>query len=260
MTRLPQIVCGIFFTREFFAKAEIEFKWSIKQNAEFWRSAVLYADKESAERLERHFHHFREVVVDEHMPEQVARQRRWNCKGWWPKKAVERFGRILYCDFDIYVRRPIDADLGACFVRSPMFLSMPTYQGNKIVGCGVVYYDERTDWATFFDRLYKRWADDERAWTDALQMTQTKLRAEGWHMSPYIVDHSWLRQNPEQRHEAYIVHGISPCDDGRGVLRRLGYRDDEVHYHRMVSYEVRDLARRVRQRLGRIKRHVLTPS
>lgn len=258
MRAMPQIVCGLFHTPDFFEKAETEFKWSIKQNADFWRSAVLYVDKASAERLGRHFSAFREVIVDADLPEEVRRRPRWHCKGWWGKKAVERFGRVLYCDFDIYVRRTIDENLVARLVRSPMFLDMPTYGSpSKVVGCGCVYYDESCDWPLFLDLLYNKWGNDENAWTEALQMTQAKLRAEGWHMSPHVVDHSWLRHNAERRHEPYIIHGISPCDDGRGVLRRLGYTDEEVHFHRTVSHDVRERVRDLRGRLGRLKRRLL---
>ena len=255
MRAMPQIVCGLFYTPDYFAKAVTELKWSIKQNRDYWGSAVLYVDKESAERLSRHFSHFREVVVDEHLPEHVDRQRRWNCKGWWAKKAVDRFGRILYSDFDIYVRRPIDETVVAHLVRSPMFIDIPTYRDpRKLVGCGVTYYDERTNWELFLELLYNKWGHDEFAWTDALQMTYERLRADGWVMSPYIVDHSWVRMNPERRHEPYVIHGISPNDDGRARLRRLGYGDGEVRYRRMVSHEARELVRRVRGRLGRLTR------
>jgi hypothetical protein len=258
MGALPQIVGGLFYTPGHFARAETEFRWSIKQNPDYWRSAVLYVDKESAERVRRHFSQFGEVVVDEHLPEPVDRRRRWNCKGWWARKAVERFGRILYSDFDIYVRRPIDETVAARLVRSPMFLDIPTYRDpHKLVGCGITYYDEHADWASFFDFLYNKWGDDERAWTDALQMTYEKLRANGWTMSPYIVDHTWVRMNPERRLEPYVIHGISPLDDGRGVLRRLGYAGGEIRFHTTVSHEVRELGRRVRGRLGVMRRRLL---
>ena len=257
MRAMPQVVGGLFYSPEYFAKAVVELRWSIKQNPDYWRSAVLYVDKESAARLDRHFGHFREVVVDEHLPEHVDRQRRWNCKGWWAKKAVERFGRILYSDFDIYVRRPIDEAVVAHLVRSPMFIDIPTYRDpRKLVGCGVTYYDERTDWAVFLDLLYNKWGHDEFAWTDALQMTYDRLRSEGWVMSPYIVDHSWVRENPARRLEPYIIHGISPFDEGRSRLHRLGYRADEIRYQRLVSHEARQLVARVRSGLGRLTRRV----
>jgi hypothetical protein len=139
-----------------------------------------------------------------------------------------------------------------------MFIDIPTYRDPlKLVGCGVTYYDKRTDWEPFLERLYNKWGHDEFAWTDALQMTYERLRTEGWLMSPYIVDHSWVRTNPERRLEPYVIHGISPFDEGRFRLRRLGYRDSDAPYHRLMSHEAQEVVRRVRGRLGRLKRRLL---
>jgi hypothetical protein len=239
----------MFFAPGSFERAATEFRWSIRQNADFWRSAVLYTDVESARRLRRHLGGFREVVVDDRLPPEVDRHRKWNCKGWWAKRAVERFGRVLYCDFDIYVRRPPDATLAARLDRSPMFLDIPAYWATKkMVGCGCVYYDGDCDWTRFLDLLYHKWRHDERAWTEALGMTQEKLHAEGRHMSPYIVDQDWLLRNRDRRHEAYIVHGVSPCEDGRAVLRRI-FEESEIDYYASLADRVTDRLRRIKRRL-----------
>jgi hypothetical protein len=48
-----QVVCGLFHRSENFSKAFGEFAWSCRQNAEFWRTAVLYTDPEAAQQTQK---------------------------------------------------------------------------------------------------------------------------------------------------------------------------------------------------------------
>ena len=222
-----QIVAGIFHAGPSFFKAFAEFEWTLRQNAEFWKDAVLYCDPEAWVHVQAHAGKFREVVVDDAMPPIVASQRRWCCKGWWARKALERFPRVLYCDFDIFVLRLPDENLERFLDRGPKFLYMPGYRtGAKQVGCGVMLYDrEIPEFEKFLDLLYHKWNCDERAWTEALSMTGEKLLASDRNMNPYIVDYTRLLDPPEQRPEPYLIHGISGIDDGLHRMRRIGYGD-----------------------------------
>lgn len=236
-----QVVCGLFYSSGSFAKAKREFRWSIRQNKAFWKEAVLYLDPESAVRLSDFQGAFREVVVDEEIPALVRSKMKWNCKGWWAKKAVERFGRILFCDFDIYVRKAPDGFLNDRLGSGPRFLDIPVYQSpTKAVGCGCVLYDTNCDWDRFLPLLYDKWHCDERAWTEALSLSREALLARSLHMNPYIVDQAWLLRNSEMRNEAYIIHGISSWDDGQQRLRDIGYAADERHLLRSFPVRLRD--------------------
>lgn len=246
----PQVVCGTFYNAEAFPKAKKELLWSLKQNREFWKSAVLYLDEESEQNLPSLGDSFREVIVDRNMPEHVLSAKKWCCKGWWAETAIERFGRILYCDFDIWVRKPIDDNLlRRLYERpAPRFLDIPGYKTpNKTVGCGCVYYSEDMDASRFLDLLYNKWKCDERAWTEALDMTREKLLESKMDMSPEIVDICWLLDHPEERESVYIVHGISSVDNGRRLLFQAGYSEDEIRFASTFTEEAI-------HRLGNIKR------
>jgi len=93
----------------------------------------------------------------------------WCCKGWWAKCAVDRFDRILYCDFDIYVRKLIDGALEAQLKTGPRFIHIPTYKNpEKVVGCGIAFYDRSCDWDSYLRLLRYKWHHDEKAWTELL--------------------------------------------------------------------------------------------
>jgi hypothetical protein len=220
-----QIVAGIFHGGPSFSKAFAEFQWTLRQNPLFWKSAVLYCDPEAWPHVRRYETAVREIIVDDALPEVVREHRVWNCKGWWAAKALERFPRILYCDFDIYVVRQPDEALEQFLDCGPKFLYMSGYKGaGKQVGCGVVLYDRDTpDFDKFLDLLYHKWRHDERAWTEALSMTGEKLLTSSLNLNPHIVDYSRLLDPPEPRPVPYIIHGISGIDDGRYRMRRIGY-------------------------------------
>ena len=220
-----QIVAGIFYAGSSFSKALSEFEWTLRQNAAFWQNAVLYCDPEAWTRIRSHAHKFREVVVDDSMPPIVSAQRRWCCKGWWAHKALERFPRILYCDFDIFVLRLPDTALERFLDRGPKFLYMPDYRTPaKQVGCGVAFYDRETpSFERFLDLLYHKWNCDERAWTEALGMTGEKLLASDGHLNPHVVDYTRLIDPAEPLPEPYLIHGISGIDDGLHRMRRIGF-------------------------------------
>jgi hypothetical protein len=193
---------------------------------------------------------FREVVVDRQLPEQVRDRRKWCCKAWWPLKALERFQRVLYCDFDILVRREPDEELDRMLVRAPMFLYMPNYGGpHKRLGCGVVFYDREAPMEAFARLVYEKWNCDERAWSELTGFTRESLLASDRHMNPRIVDYTWLLAEPEQRDRAYIVHGISAVDGGHDRLRRIGFSDREQPF-------VEGFFDKLRDRLGLLVRRV----
>ncbi len=226
-----QIVCSLFYVRGRFSRALGELHWSIRQNPEFWREAVLYCDPDAARHLRSAGAAFREVVIDRDLPDHVDKHRMWCCKGWWAQKAAKRFGRILFCDFDILVLRPPDVHLQRSLETAPLFLEMPGYTNpRKALGCGVSFYDDSMTWALFLDNLYNRWHCDERAWTDTLGMTKEKLVDSGLTMTPEIVDFTWLRRNPERRQEVYLVHGISDVDEGLAKMQSIGFARDELDF------------------------------
>ncbi len=247
-----QIVAGLFQAGASFPKALAEFHWSLAQNPEFWRQAVLYCDRDTWPHVEPVAHRFREVIPDHELPPHVDRQRKWACKAWWPVRALERFPRILYCDFDILVRRLPDTGLEARLVSGPMFLYMPNYaSAQKGVGCGVVFYDRATDMRRFADLVYSKWNCDERAWTEALSMTREKLLASDRHLNPWIVDYTWLLKHPAERGNPYLVHGISSVDDGYNRLLRIGYAPSEIGFHQTGGQRLRSFAMRLLSRIRR---------
>ena len=246
-----RVVAGLFYDRSRFGFAWAEFLWSLKQNAAFWKQALLYVDPLCARRVAPYRAAFGEVVVDHDMPDVVLAHRRWNCKGWWAKRAVDRFGRVLFCDFDIFVRKRPDAFLCGQLTRAPRFLDIEGYRkAKKAVGCGCVYYDETCDWDLFLDKLYNVWRCDERAWTDALAMDREKFLAGGYGLDPWIVDWTWLVKRPELRDKPYIIHGISAAADGRRVLRGVGYSEEELDFRNTPVQEAI-------YRMGNLKRRLL---
>jgi hypothetical protein len=222
-----QIVAGIFHAGDSFPKALSEFEWTLRQNAEFWKCAVLYCDPEAWPHVRPHAAALREIIVDESMPEVVRAHRLWNCKGWWAEKALERFPRILYCDFDIFVLRQPDEKLEQFLDCGPKFLYMPGYKNaGKQVGCGVVLYDRETPgFEKFLHLLYHKWHHDERAWTEALSMTGEKLLTSNLNLNPHIVDYTRLLDPAAPHSELYLIHGISGIDDGAHRMRQIGYGD-----------------------------------
>jgi hypothetical protein len=151
----------------------------------------------------------------------------WNCKVWWAQKALERFPRVLYCDFDIAVLRPYDDTLDQFLHTPPKFLYMPGFRHpNKQVCCGIVYYErDMVDFDKFLELAYHKWRSDERAWTEILSITGEQLLASGRSFTPHIVDYSWLLTAPAGQPEPYMIHGISCVDDGLYRMRRIGYGD-----------------------------------
>ena len=245
MMQETQIVAGLFHAGPSFPKALAEFRWSLAQNAAFWREAVLYCDRDTEPHVAPYAARFREVVVDRELPPHVDRQRKWSCKAWWPVRALERFPRILYCDFDIWVRRAPDAGLEAFLDRGPKFLYMPNYGSKqKAVGCGVVLYDRQTPMQTFAELVYGKWNCDERAWTEATGHTRETLLASDRHLNPFIVDYTWLLREPGRREEPYLVHGISAVDDGYNRLLQIGYRASDLAFHQSPVGRVRSWLRR----------------
>lgn len=243
-----QVVTFIFYTEPGFPKAFIEFKWTLKQNPEFWKSVVLYTDPECYAVLSRHEDRFQEIVVDRDMPEQVLRNKTWCCKGWWAKCGVDRFGRILQVDLDLFVRKPVDEELVSFLDHAPRFLDIPSYTSpRKAVGCGCACYDAGCDWDRFLDILYNQHHHDERAWTATLGIARKELLERKMDMDPYIVDQGWLLENPDARDEAYIVHGISQHDNGRRLLRKIGYSEKEIHFacrpHEELIYRAGNIKR-----------------
>jgi hypothetical protein len=227
-----QIVCGMFREEGFFEKAMAEFLWSLRQNSRLWKEAVLYVDPDCQDAVRPFFGHFRDVVVDRDMPEIVRQHKRWSCKGRWAKDAVDRFDRILYCDFDIYVHRFPDEALWRTLGRAPRFLYMCNYKDPvKVPGCGCVYYDGSCPWGPFLESIYHKWYHDEKAWTEVLALTKEKQLAEHYDMNPFIVNWDWLVHNPERRNETYLIHGISAMDYGRRRLRAAGYSETEISFH-----------------------------
>jgi hypothetical protein len=243
-----QVVCGLFYRRENFYKALGEFAWSCRQNAEFWKDAVLYTDAEAGARTKKYHRCFREVVIDTNLPALVAANKMWCCKGWWAKCAADRFDRILYCDFDIYVRKPIDAALEAKLPRGPRFIHIPTYKSQqKVVGCGIAFYERACDWDRYLDLLYNKWHHDEKAWTELLGVTLESFPESDLPMDPYIVHYNFRQKSPADCEEVYLIHGISPDDRGRETLLSVGYDPKEIRF----EWTVLDQARLKFQRLVR---------
>lgn len=234
-----QVVCCLFCRGVNFEVALTEFKWSIKQNREFWRTAVLYLEPQAAAFVSGKYRGaFKEVVVDYDVPAKVSQEVGWSFKGWWAKKATERFGRILLCDFDIFVQRMPDDELFGKLTKSPMFVDYPNYPSPKVVGCGITYYDMTCEWDRFMELLLNKWHHDEKAWTETLDFTREKFLASGRHMNPFIVDYKWVLDAPEKRYEPYIIHGISPMDSGRLRLRHVGFSDKEMHFAATLKEEL----------------------
>jgi hypothetical protein len=228
---IPQVVAGLFYDAGGFEMAMAELRWTVRQNAAFWRNALLFVDPDCEKRILPYTQCFAEIVVDHDMPPEVKSHRKWNCKGWWAKRAVDRFGRILYCDFDIVVVRQPDADLGSWLGRGPRFLHMPGYHSpRKVVGCGCAFYDRDCDWDRFLDLIYHKWRCDERAWTETLAMTKDKQLADRFDMNPRIVNWDWLMANPLCRQDTYLIHGLN-ISDGWVHFRRLGFDPKDVRFH-----------------------------
>jgi len=235
-----QVICGLFYRDGSFKKALDELLWSIGQNSAFWQTAVLFLDpKAEAFLRKQHKESFREVIVDRDIPERILQKPGWSLKGWWARKATELFGRILLCDFDIFVQKMPDNLLFDNLNSSPMFVDYPSYSSpNKVVGCGVTYYDTNCEWDRFMDLLLNKWHCDERAWTETLAFTRERFLSSGQHMNPYIVDYQWLLKNPEKRYNAYIIHGISPGSYGRLVLKKIGFDRKEINFNATLKEEV----------------------
>ena len=226
-----QTVCGLFYRRENFHKALGEFAWSCRQNAALWHDAVLFTDAEAGERTRKWHHHFREVVIDRDLPAPVAANKMWCAKGWWAKCAVERFDRVLYCDFDIYVRRLPDAALAARLPLGPRFIHIPTYiSQQKVVGCGIAFYDRACDWDGFLRLLYDKWHHDEKAWTELLGVTLESFPESGLPMDPWIVHYNFRQRTSADRDAVYLIHGISPDDRGLDLMLSMGYAREEIAF------------------------------
>jgi hypothetical protein len=243
-----QVVCGLFYRRENFSKALGEFAWSCRQNAALWRDAVLYLDEESAARTKKYHACFREVVVDTELPAPVAANKMWCCKGWWAKRAVDRFDRILYTDFDVYVRKPLDAALEERLTRGPRFIHIPSYKSQqKVVGCGIAFYDRSCDWEAYLKLIFDKWHHDEKAWTELLGVTLESFPESGFAMDPFIVHYNFRQKTAADREQVYIIHGISPDDRGRALLHGMGYRPEQIDF----KWTLLDAARLKMQRLIR---------
>ena len=235
-----QVVCGLFYRRENFAKALAEFKWSCRQNAAFWKDAILYTDAEAGRLTQKYHQNFREVIVDHDLPTAVVANKMWCCKGWWAKCATDRFDRVLYCDFDIYVRKPIDAALKSHLKKGPRFLHIPTYKSpEKVVGCGIAFYDRSCEWDAYLHLLNGKWHHDEKAWTELLGVTLKDYAESGLAMDPFIVHYNFVQKGPLDRDGVYIIHGISPDDHGRELLLGMGYPPDEIDFRWGWSDEAR---------------------
>ena len=235
-----QIVCGLFYRRENFYKAFGEFAWSCHQNASFWKDAVLYTDAQAGARTRKYHHYFRDVVVEADLPPEVAANKMWCCKGWWAKNATDQFDRVLYCDFDIYVRKPLDRVLDEHLQRGPRFIHIPTYKSQqKVVGCGIAFYDRRCDWESYLRLLYHKWHHDEKAWTELLGVTLESFPQSGLSMDPWIVHHNFRQVRPSDRNQVYVIHGISPDDRGRELLLAMGYQPEEVAFNWSTFDQVR---------------------
>ena len=192
---------------------------------------MLYTDAEAGERTRKFHHYFREVVIDRELPAPVAANKMWCCKGWWAKRASDRFDRILYCDFDIYVQKPLDAALEERLPRGPRFIHIPTYKSQqKVVGCGIAFYDRACDWDGFLRLLYDKWHHDEKAWTELLGVTLESFPTSGLPMDPYIVHYNFRQKSPADLDQVYVIHGISPDDRGRAILHGMGYPPEEIHF------------------------------
>ena len=246
-----KIVAGLFkASKKGFAKAVAEFKWTVRQNPEFWKDALLYCDRESWSHVRPHAAAFGEVVVDDSLPDYVRNHPVWNCKVWWAQKALERYERILYCDFDIAVLRPVDDALDQFLSRPPMFLYMPGFtKPDKQVCCGIVYYDRNIpEFEKFLELAYHKWHSDERAWTEVLAITREQLVTSGRSLTPHIVDHTWLLAAPPGQPEPYLIHGISCVDDGLYRMRRVGYGDrpysvnlrERLHYWKCAFFRLKN--------------------
>ncbi len=223
-TPIPIVTCMFFGNEAGFSGAFRELRWTLKQNTEFWKQAILYIDPEGAERIGNYAHGFKQVVVDHDLPDYVRENKKWNCKGYWARQAVEQYGRVFQCDFDVWVRKPLDDDFWQALSFAPRFLDITTYTGQeKIVGCGCCVLDESCDWEAFLPLMYHKWRHDELAWSEALKLNRQTFLDSDMPLAPYLVDRSWLFDYPERRAEPYIVHGISGLDNGIGRLKKIGY-------------------------------------
>lgn len=228
---LPKLIAGLFYSPDGFEIALAELRWTVRQNPAFWSQALIYVDPLAETRFAPYRQYFGEVVVDHHMPPEVLANRKWCCKGWWSKQAVDRFDSILYCDFDIIVRRHPDAALADWLGKAPRFLYMPNYQSpHKVVGCGVAYYDRSCNWDCYLDLIYHKWRCDERAWTETLSMTKEKQLEQGLDMNPKIVNWDWLLTHPDQRLDTYIIHGLSEVSGGWQQVPRMGFQNNELNF------------------------------
>lgn len=234
----PQIIAGLFRAEGGYEVALAELRWSLRQNPGFWRQAVLYVDPLCEDDIRPWRTAFQEVVVDHGMPDVVRQHPKWNCKGWWSRQGVLRFGKVLYCDFDIVVVRPPDESLWGWLARGPRFLYMPHYQSaQKVVGCGIAYYDTQCDWDRYLDLIFHKWRCDERAWTETMSLTKERQLAGGYDMNPRIVNWDWLLENNAQRDQTYLIHGLSEMSPNWRVFRQLGYAPSEVRFR--VSWRAR---------------------
>ncbi|MEM6884729.1 MAG: hypothetical protein AAF571_06825 [Verrucomicrobiota bacterium] len=229
---IPLVTCMFYGSEAGFRSAFQEMKWTLKQNPDFWKQVILYIDVEGSRRIEKYKSCFRQVVVDHDLPDYVAADKKWNCKGYWAKQAVETYGRVMQCDFDIWVRKPLDEAFWNALSFAPRFLDITTYtKGEKIVGCGCYVIDEKCDWDRFLPLMYEKWKHDELAWSEALSLDRETFLKSNMPLAPYLVDRSWLFDFPERRDEPYIVHGISGLDNGIGRLKTIGYDVKEEGFY-----------------------------
>lgn len=229
----------MFYDQTGFTAAVAELRWSLKQNPKFWHAAVLYVDPLCAKVVAPFRNCFKEIILDHELPPEVQAFRKWNCKGWWAYQGAKRFGRILYCDFDIFVRRMPDTALARELETGPRFLYIPGYKRpNKVVGCGCAFYDQNCDWERYLPLIFNKWKCDERAWTETTGITHETFRASRLHMNPHIVNWDWVLENPDQRNTPYIIHGISSISGGRRILRQIGYSEREIHFKNTFKEEL----------------------
>lgn len=241
MAEKLQIIAGLFHNEPGYSNALNEFTWSVRQNSDFWQHAVLYLDPKCADIASRYKSSFKRIIIDDTFPEVVRNKPKWNCKGWWSYRGVQEFGRVLFCDFDIFVRKLPDDFLDKMLVKGPRFLFMPGYPGpNKIVGCGCAYYDAHCDWDKYLPLIFNKWNCDERAWTETMKVSRDTYEQSPLHMNPYIVNYDWILEDKENRREhPYIIHGLSSIGWGRSILRGIGYTESQIKFKNTALEEIR---------------------
>jgi hypothetical protein len=113
----------------------------------------------------------------------------------------------------------------------PRFIHIPTYKNpEKVVGCGIAFYDRNCDWDSYLRLLRKKWHHDEKAWTELLGVTLETFGESGLPMDPYIVHYNFRQKASTDREEVYLIHGISPDDRGRELLLAMGYTAEEINF------------------------------